>query len=114
MTHDWITTLLALGFVASTAAFFVMWSKFEEERDRRWDEISLRLTIENEKDAEIEELREFLSSFEKRGDFWYQTAEKMTLERDALQERLSEILCPSNNHIWKDGRCVKCGRVKDA
>jgi hypothetical protein len=120
MSKDLIIAFLALLSIGSLAAVFVLWAKLDEqkkltqeERDRRWDEISLRLTIENEKDAEIEELREFLSPFEKRGDFWYQTAEKMTLERDALQDRLSALLCPRNDHVWKDGVCVKCGRVKD-
>ena len=116
-----IEIVLGIGFVGLLAAFLVMWSYYDgqkkltqKERDRRWDEISLRMTIENEKDAEIEELREFLSPFEKRGDFWYQTAEKMTLERDALQDRLSALLCPRNDHVWKDGVCTKCGKVQDA
>ena len=29
------------------------------------------------------------------------------------QDRLSALLCPMNDHVWKDGRCVKCGRVQD-
>ena len=168
MTHDWITTLLALGFFAATAAFFIVWSKYEdqkqktaeehnayrnaleygnalaealrEEQERRWDEISRALSIEKEKNKEIETLNEWNGSFEKRGDFWYDTSEKLVHERDALQDRLSDLqtklerekayfescragnhalqdrlsalLCPRNDHVWKDGVCVKCGRVK--
>lgn len=115
-----LETILEFALVLALAGFFVMWAKWEEqkvktreERDRRWDEISLRLTVEKEKDAEIANLNEWLRSFEKRGDVWYEIAEKVTNERDALQDKLSAVLCPTNNHVWKDGVCVKCGRVKE-
>ena len=125
MTHDWITTLLALGFFAATAAFFVVWSKLEEEklktkeeRDRRWDEISRALSIEKELErakAEFDEVNE------KRDEAWRRVLSATVDERNdlkarlpVLQDRLSAYLCPHNDHVWKDGVCVKCGRVKDA
>jgi len=137
MTHDWITTLLALGFFAATAAFFVMWSKYEEqkqktaedhtayrnaleygnaiaealkeERNRRWDEISRAVGLENE--LERSKAQEKCSA---EALLWY--ADHLAGARvihENLQDRLSALLCPTNNHIWKDGVCVKCGRVKD-
>ena len=112
--------ILEFALVLALAGFFVMWAKWEEqkvktkeERDRRWDEISLRLNVEKEKDAEIAELNEWLRSFDKRGDVWYETAEKVTNERDALQDRLSALLCPRNDHVWQNGCCVKCGMVQE-
>jgi len=116
MTHDWITTLLALGFFAATAAFFVMWSKLEEQKqktaeaeERRWDEISRAVEVEKELDKAKRE-------YEQAVLFWRDTAEESVeyeIQRDALQDKLSALLCPHNDHVWKDGVCVKCGRVKD-
>ena len=38
-----------------------------------------------------------------------ETKEKITLV-ESLQDRLSSAFCPTNNHVWKDGVCVKCGK----
>jgi len=110
MTHDWITTLLALGFFAATAAFFVVWSKYEEqkvktreEHDRRWDEISRATSLENE----LDQMKLTATKYK----VWF---EECRNGNHALQDRLSALLCPRQNHVWKDGVCVKCGRVKDA
>jgi len=35
-------------------------------------------------------------------------------KQEKMQDRLSTILCPMNNHIWIGGKCSKCGRAKDA
>lgn len=116
-----VTAVLGIGFIFAIAGDFVLWAKLEEQRkataeeyNRRWDEISRALSIEKEKNKEIETLNEWNGTFEKRGDFWYDTSEKLVHERDALQDKLCALLCPMNDHVWKDGRCVKCGRVKDA
>lgn len=133
MSNEIIIALLAIGFIGSLAVVFILWSKLDEqkkltqeERDRRWDEISLRLTVEKEKDAEIAELNSYISDeindynkavFEK-GQAEEQCEglklgiEYLTERNDELQDRLSALLCPTNNHVWKDGCCVKCGRVK--
>jgi len=117
-------TLLLFALVCALSAFFVMWAKWEEEklktreeRDRRWDEISLRLNVENELEQSKEREKRTAQSVQ-----WYagQLVDCERKRREAnrknrdLQDRLSSILCPSNNHIWKDGRCAKCGRVKYA
>ena len=34
-------------------------------------------------------------------------------KQEKMQDRLSTILCPMNNHIWIGGKCSKCGRAKD-
>lgn len=109
-------------FIACCAAgaWLVTWAKLDEqkkltkeERDRRWDEISLRQNVEKEKDAEIAYWKE--ANNDKIGDILFYHAEclKLAIERDALKDKLSALLCPTNNHVWKDGVCVKCGRVKD-
>lgn len=38
MNPDLIITVLAMGFFASTAAFFVMWSKYEEQKQKTAEE----------------------------------------------------------------------------
>ena len=112
-----LNVIMIFAACCAAGAWLVTWAKLDEqkkltkeEHDRRWDEISRALSIEKENDAEIAELNEWLRSFEKRGDFWYETAEKVTNERDALQDRLSALLCPMNDHVWKDGVCIKCWR----
>ena len=131
MTHDWITTLLALGYFAATAAFFVMWSKLEEQKqktadaeERRWDEISRAVGLENEilfwKEANEDKAKDILYYHEhckKQADALKIEMERTSrLERDnaQLEQNLrSALRCPNNDHVWKDGRCVKCGRVQD-
>ena len=111
-----LETILEFALVLALAGFFVMWAKWEEqkvktkeERDRRWDEISLRQNAEKENvklnaclDAEVAYVDELL-------DDSRALARKLLL----TQNKLSAILCPRNDHVWKDGVCVKCGRVQD-
>ena len=117
------TAVLGIGFIFALAAVFVLWAKLDEqkkataeERDRRWDEINLRLNVEKEL-----EQSKALEKCTAQSVQWYanQLIECERKRREAnkknrdLQDRLSAILCPTANHVWKDGVCVKCGRVKD-
>ena len=120
--------MLGIALCGTTTAFLVTLAKLQEEKERRWDEISLRQTIENEKDAEIakltscisDEINDYNRAVYEKGQSeqkceGLELCIKYLIERnDYLQDRLSAILCPTNNHVWKDGCCVKCGRVKDA
>lgn len=38
---------------------------------------------------------------------------KAELKCMALQDKVSALYCPQNNHVWKDGICVKCGKEQD-
>lgn len=114
---DLKTTILMFALICALAAVFVLWAKWEEEkvktkeeRDRRFDEISRALSIE--KELEQSKAREKCSE---EAILWH--AEKLIesyMHEEMLQGKLSALLCPRNDHVWKDGRCVKCGRVKDA
>lgn len=120
MSNELIIAILSIGFVGSLAAFFVMWSFYDgqkkltqKERDRRWDEISLRQTIESEKDAEIEELQYEERDLQGTICMLECDKEQMAKDRDRLQDKLFALLCPRNDHVWKDGRCIKCGRCEE-
>lgn len=101
-----VNAILGIICIGSLAAFFVMWAKRDEERDRRWGEISRAASIEKEKDAEIYELESEIRNIKWDNDC-------LQMQCDRQQNKLSSILCPTNNHVWRDGVCVKCGRVKD-
>lgn len=136
MSKDLIIAILALAFAGCCGALLVTLAKLDEqkqktaeehtayrnaleygnalaealreEQERRWDEISRAVGLENEisywKEANDDKIKDVL--------YYHKECEKLATERDTLQDRLSALLCPSNNHIWKDGRCVKCGRVQ--
>jgi seryl-tRNA synthetase len=101
-----------------------LWSKLDEqkkltkeERDRRWDEISRALSIEKELErakAEFDEVNE------KRDEAWRRLLSATVDERNdlkarlpVLQDKLSALLCPMNDHVWVDGICTKCGRMHE-
>ena len=116
MKTELIIALLGLACIGSLAAFFVAWSKLDEqkkltqeERDRRWYEISRAVDLENI----IEDRTKDVLFLNKEAQRFFEDAFDRMVERNALQDRLSALLCPHNDHVWKDGVCAKCGRVKD-
>ena len=109
MGNELIIALLAIGFVGSLAASFVMWSFYDgqkkltqEECEKRWDEISLRLNVEKELEKE-----------QRLGAEREEEIFRLSVWHNIMQDKLSAILCPTNNHVWRDGCCVKCGRIQD-
>jgi len=116
MKTEIMIAVLALLCIGSLAAVFVLWAKLdeqkkatEEERDRRWDEISRAVDLENI----IEDRTKDVLFLNKEAQRFFEDAFDRMVERNALQDCLSALLCPTNNHVWKDGVCVKCGRMKD-
>lgn len=107
MNKDLIIALLALAFAGAAAALLVTLAKLQEEKERRWDEISLWQSIEKEKDAEIARLNACL-------DAEVEYVDNVIDEKTALQDELSALRCPRNDHIWIDGVCKRCGRIQDA
>ena len=109
MTEKLIIALLALLSIGSLAAVFVLWAKLDEqkqkateERERRWDEISISLNWEKS-NAGGDQLLDQQDAF----------IVELTTKIERQQDKLSSVLCPTNNHIWKDGVCTKCGRSKE-
>lgn len=97
---------LCIVILALAALAFWYRRKWKEENSRRWQETSVMLTVENEKDAQIHNLRI-------RNSLLNHEIEAVELKNRDLQDRLSSAFCPSNNHVWQNGVCVKCGRMKD-
>lgn len=88
MSKDLIIALLSLVAIGSLAAVFILWAKLDEQKKCSADKSKLF----NQQDAFILEL---------------------ITKQEKMQDKLSSVLCPTNNHVWKDGECVKCGRAKD-
>lgn len=120
MKPDVIIAVLAMAFFASTAAFFVMWSKMEEwkqkAKDAQADSLA-SLCIGNTNAEYAQRLEQELVQYKLREKcqaesvLWYsKECEKLAAERDALQDYKSSTLCPRNDHIWIGGRCKRCGR----
>ena len=100
MKESLIIALLSLLSIGSLAAVFVLWAKVQEEREKRWQETSIMLSNEKELNEKIQKQNEYAGILVK--------------EYSRLQSKLSAVLCPTNNHVWKDGVCTKCGRANDA
>ena len=110
---DIYKTLLLFALVCALSAFFVMWAKWEEEkvktreeRDRRWDNISRAAGLENE----IEQLKKKCETINDIARFQFERGVNLYEKNAKMQDRLSALLCPHNDHVWKDGICTKCGR----
>lgn len=92
----------ALIFALAALAVFFWWL-YRREYNRRWDEISNAFTAEKEAKSLISDKDKLL---DQQNDLIWRLIDK----QEKLQDRLSTMLCPTNNHVWKDGKCIKCGR----
>ena len=117
MKTEIMIAVLALLCIGSLAAAFVLWAKLDEQKQKTKDEhanyiAALQIGKTN---------AEYAQRFEKERDIIFDKLNELSalniglhIDNAKLQDRLSALLCPHNDHVWKDGRCVKCGRVKDA
>ena len=114
MNKDLLIAILSLACLGLAAAFLVTLAKLQEEKEKRWDDTSVFLS-EIKHMSCLVEVNEYIISVQKEmlRDYLHEL-QKGQRENHDLQLRLSAILCPTNNHVWKDGRCAKCGRMKDA
>ena len=124
MRTEIMIAVLALLCIGSMAAAFVLWAKVDEYKRTAQDEHANYIAalqigktnaeyaqrLENEKERSTD----YSGLYAKQTEAWRDELDRLWKERNAMQDRLSAILCPRNDHVWKDGRCVKCGRVKDA
>jgi len=116
MKTEIMIAVLALLCIGSMAAAFVLWAKVDEYKRTAQDEhanyiAALRLANTNAEHAQLlDHERDVI--FDKVNELSVLNL-GLHLEIAKLQDFKSATLCPMNDHVWKDGRCVKCGRMKD-
>ena len=132
-----VNTILAMALAGSLAGMLIFAAKWQEERERREaeeqkkaDEISRALSLEKDIEMlidggkkDVETIQWYaceLVNAKSEAEEWKQQAEQNAAYfracrsgNRALQDKLSAILCPTNNHVWVNGICTKCGREKE-
>ena len=98
----WLVAMVLL------AACVWLWILYRREKGKRWDETSRCAGLENE----IQLWIQATTALDRANREIVKHANEILGEKRKLQERLSAELCPMNNHVWLDGKCVKCGVKK--
>ena len=117
MKTELIIALLGMACIGSLAAFFVAWAKADELKKAAADEHAnymAALNLHNATAEAAQSVSDYLDIKTHLAERDLEYALRVSMENIKLQDRLSALLCPHNDHVWKDGRCAKCGRVKDA
>ena len=114
MKTEIMIAVLALMCIGSMAAAFVLWAKVDELKKANVEERENYLAALNLANTNAETAMKMDEEVDGKILNLKALCDIQKQENAKLQDRLSSILCPSNNHVWKDGVCVKCGRVKDA
>lgn len=97
-----IYIILAVIAAAAVAAAVWMWFKWRQE-------FAWKISC----GAELEHSKKLLWQFSE-SILWYADALTESMEQSKrLQDKLSAIKCPRNDHVWQDGVCTKCGREKN-
>ena len=113
-------TVLALSLVAALALAITFAAKWQETRQeiaderKEWFEKVARLEYDKQillegSRRDLETIRDLEQSLRTTAS----VAANATAGNHALQDKLSAILCPHNDHVWVDGVCVKCGRTHE-
>ena len=117
MKTEIMIAVLALLCIGSMAAAFVLWAKVDELKKANVEErenYNAVLKLHNTTAEAALRVSDELDLKKCLAEHDLDYALRVSMENIELQDRLSAILCPHNDHVWKDGVCVKCGRVKDA
>lgn len=108
-----ICIMLVVVICALVGACVWLWVRYKREKDCKWYEIGRNLTLEKELAKEREILLENMRIRDENAEI---AVRHMAKELE-LQNKLSAITCPTNNHVWDYSggvkRCRKCGAVRD-
>lgn len=116
MKIEIMIAVLGIICIGALAAVFVLWAKIDEQKQKTADEHANYLAALNLHNTTAEaalrvsdelDLKKCLAEH----DLDY--ALRVSMKNIESQDRLSALLCPMNDHVWKDGRCVKCGRSEE-
>ena len=116
MKTELIIAMLGMACIGSLAAAFVLWAKIDEQKQKTADEHAnylAALGLHNATAEAAQRVSDYLDIKTHLAEHDLEYALRVSMENIELQDRLSAILCPTANHVWKDGRCVKCGRVQE-
>ena len=116
MKTEIMVAVLALLCIGSLAAAFVLWAKIDEQKQKTADEHAnylAALGLHNATAEAAQRVSDYLDIKTHLAERDLEYALRVSVENIELKDRLSALLCPMNDHVWKDGVCVKCGRVKD-
>ena len=121
MKIEIMIAVLGIICIGALAAVFVLWAKLDEQKQKTKDEhanyiAALQIGKTNAEYAQrLEKELEQSKARDCQGhiDFLNFCVDTLEKKNAVLQDRLSALLCPQNDHVWKDGVCVKCGRVKN-
>ena len=112
-------TVLVLALVASLAIAITFAAKWQETRQESVDErkewIAKVTRLESDKQILLEGSRrdmETIRNLEQSLRATASVAANATAGNHVLQDKLSALLCPRNDHVWVDGVCTKCGRMQ--
>ena len=122
MKIEIMIAVLGIICIGALAAAFVLWAKIDEQKQKTKDEhdnyiAALQIGKTNAEYAQrLEKELEQSKARDCQGhiDFLNFCVDTLEKKNAVLQDRLSSLLCPHNDHVWKDGVCAKCGRVQDA
>lgn len=124
MKTEIMIAVLGIICICALAAVFVLWAKVDKLKQKTAEEhecYEAMLRLHNGVAVRAQELQAKNGALESdvatlnhclNTELDY-VDELIDKNRD-MQDRLSAILCPRNDHVWKDGRCAKCGRKQDA
>ena len=87
-----VSIILATIAVAAIAAAGWLWWKWRQEQERS---------------------RETYADYSMCFEFYDDALKGCAATNRRLQDELSAIKCPLNNHVWQYGKCVKCGRMQE-
>ena len=103
-----IETILIIALILALAAAFVFASMWREEKKKAQAEhncylAALRIGNQNAYTTQDkEEKRDLLSNY----------VDYLNERCNSLQDFKSSVLCPTNNHVWLERTCIKCGKEK--
>ena len=110
MKIEIMIAVLGIICIGALAAVFVLWAKIDEQKQNTADEHANYLAALNLHNAAAERACALDEKYAVLKTVLHETNQ----ERIELQDFKSKTLCPHNDHVWKDGVCVKCGRMNDA
>ena len=117
MKIEIMIAVLGIICIGALAAVFVLWAKIDEQKQKTADEHAnylAALGLHNATAEAAQSVSDYLDIKTHLAEQDLEYALRVSMENIELKDRLSALLCPMNDHVWKDGVCVKCGRVKDA